>query len=147
MEFTVVEEMRGLFMEKTLSNRRFKVKRSRVGLGLFAQQVIKKGEFLIEYKGPILSNKEVEEKGGKFLFAMTSRKTVDGSGRNNTARYINHSCVPNCEVYNEKGHLNVYAIRKIKIGDELHYNYGKEYFDDHIAPYGCKCKKCDSHET
>lgn len=136
--------MLGLFKEERLSNRRFKVKRSRAGLGLFVQHPIKKGEFLIEYSGPVISNKEAEKKAGKYLFEVNSRKTVDGSVRNNMARYINHSCAPNCEVYVEKGRLNVYAIRNINIGDELHYNYGKEYFDEHIEPYGCKCSKCDS---
>ncbi len=136
----------GLFMEEILLNRRFKVKRSRAGLGLFAEEPIKKGAFLIEYKGPIISNEEADEKGGKYLFERSSRTTIDGSNRANTARYINHSCVPNCKAYIEKGRINFYAVRNINTGDELHVHYGKEYFDEYIQPYGCKCRKCTSDE-
>ena len=60
----------------------------------------------------------------------------------NKARYLNHSCRPNCETDIVKGKVYIYAKRNIKSGEELTYDYGKEYVDDFIKPYGCKCLKC-----
>jgi len=120
----------------------FKVKRSSAGLGLFSGEAIKRGEFVIEYTGNMLSHEEANRKGGKYLFEISSRRTVDGTGRKNIARYINHSCRPNCEVDIKRGRILIYAIKKIKAGEELSYDYGKEYFDEYIKPHGCKCLKC-----
>jgi len=122
--------------------KKLKVKRSKAGLGLFADEPIKKGEFVIEYTGLILTREQADRKGGKYLFEISSRRTVDGTGRNNTARYINHSCRPNCEVDIKKGRILISAIKNIKEGEELNYDYGKEYVDEYIKPYGCKCEKC-----
>ena len=119
-----------------------KVKRSSAGLGLFAEEDIKKDSFVIEYTGNILSSKEADARGGKYLFEVNSRKVIDGSGRENKARYINHSCRPNCEIEIKKGRVFVYARKNIKKGEELSYDYGKEYFNEYIRPLGCKCKKC-----
>jgi len=119
-----------------------KVKRSKAGLGLFADEAIKKGEFVIEYVGKILTRDEADRKGGKYLFEISSRRTVDGSSRSNVARYINHSCKPNCEIEIKKGRILVYALKSIKTGDELNYDYDTEYFDEYIKPYGCKCGSC-----
>ncbi len=119
-----------------------KVKRSTAGLGLFADESIKKGEFVIEYIGKMLTHEEANIKGGKYLFEISSRRTVDGTGRDNVARYINHSCKPNCEVEIKRGQIFIYAIKNIKKGSELGYDYGKEYVDEYIKPHGCKCEKC-----
>lgn len=119
------------------------VKRSPAGgLGLVTQSPIKKGEFVIEYIGPILTNKEADKKAGKYLFQINSRKTIDGSVRSNIARYINHSCKPNCEVDIKKGRVLISAIKNIKAGEELSYDYGEEYFDYYIKPHGCRCAPC-----
>lgn len=115
------------------------VKKSKTGLGLYAQEDIKKGSFVIEYKGPLLNNKQRDEKAGKYLFEINSRKTIDGSSRKNIARYINHSCSPNSEVEVKNDRVFIVAIRSIKLGDEITYDYGKEYLDAFINPYGCKC--------
>jgi hypothetical protein len=122
--------------------RHLKTKKSKTGLGLFTINPIEKGGFIIEYFGPILSHKEADEKGGKYMFETNSDRYVDGSIRSNTARYINHSCAPNCEVEIMRGRIYVFAIKKIEAGEELNYDYGKEYFDEFIKPYGCKCVKC-----
>lgn len=90
----------------------------------------------------MLTREEADRKGGKYLFEISSRRTVDGTGRDNTARYINHSCRPNCEVDVKNGRIYIYAIKNIKEGEELHYDYGKEYVDEYIKPHGCKCEKC-----
>ena len=123
----------------------FKVKRSTpgAGLGLFAEDPIKKGEFIIEYTGEILTGKESDEASGKYLFEVSSKKTIDGSGRENKARYINHSCRPNAEVDIKKGKVLIFAKRNIKAGEEISYDYGKEYFDEYLKPHGCKCEKCN----
>jgi uncharacterized protein len=115
------------------------------GLGLFAMEEIKKGDFVIEYKGKKISTKEADTMFTKYLFEISKKWTIDGSDKKygNEARYINHSCKPNCEAeIDEYDHILLYAIKKIKKGDELNYDYGKEYFDEFIKPYGCKCNGC-----
>jgi len=127
---------------KTKIKKKLKVKRSSAGLGLFADEQIKKGEFVVEYIGKMLTREEADRKGGKYLFEVSSRRTVNGSGRDNVARYINHSCKPNCEVDIKKGRIFIYALRNIKVEDELNYDYGEEYVDEYIKPHGCRCKPC-----
>ncbi|MBY0328806.1 SET domain-containing protein [Patescibacteria group bacterium] len=119
-----------------------KVKRGVDGLGLFAEQPIKKGEYLIEYWGPLLTDEEVEKKGGQYLFEVKKNVTIDGTHRANTARYINHSCRPNCEVSIKKGRVLVYTKKAIKAGEELGYDYGKDFWNEYIKPKGCRCIKC-----
>jgi len=122
--------------------KKYLVKKSATGLGLFSNIQIKKGEFVIEYTGKIMTSKEANDKGGKYLFEINSRITVDGSGRENLARYINHSCRPNCEATIKNKHIIICSIKEIKPGEELTYNYGKEYFNEYIKPFGCKCAYC-----
>jgi SET domain-containing protein len=124
-------------------NRKFTVKRSSTGLGLFAVEAIAKGERIIEYMGPLISNEEVEKrKTGKYFFGVNTKWSIDGSSRSNTARYINHSCRPNAEALVSGRRVWIWARKKIKAGEEITFDYGKEYFDDHIKPVGCKCPKC-----
>ncbi|HYD92556.1 MAG TPA: SET domain-containing protein-lysine N-methyltransferase, partial [Flavobacterium sp.] len=118
------------------------VKRSPTGLGLYAAEPIKKGQYVIEYVGPIINNKQVEEIGGRYLFEINSRKTIDGSSRKNVARYINHSCRPNCDIEIKKDHVYIVAKKSIEPGQELNYDYGKEYFNEWIKPFGCLCAHC-----
>lgn len=116
------------------------VRRSSAGLGLFTSEPIERDGFIIEYVGPILNEKESDERGGKYLFETNKNRFIDGTARSNTARYINHSCRPNCEVEIRRGRVFVYAKRAIKAGEELNYDYGKEYCDEYIKP--CRCAKC-----
>ena len=122
--------------------KKYSIKKSATGLGLYSNIQIKKGEFIIEYTGKMLTTKEANDKAGKYLFEINSRYTIDGSKRSNLARYINHSCKPNCEVTIRNKHIMIYSIKVIKPGEELKYNYGKEYFDEYIKPFGCKCTHC-----
>jgi SET domain-containing protein len=121
----------------------FRVGRSETGLGLFATDVIEKGMFIIEYVGQRIPNEEVHgRRSTRYLFEVNSRWTIDGSPRWNTARYINHSCRPNAEAVVSRGRIRIKAIRRIRPGDEITYNYGKNYFDTFIKPVGCKCRSC-----
>ena len=125
--------------------RKYAVKRSATGLGLFASEPIPAGRRIIEYTGPLVSNEEVERrKTGKYFFGVNSKWSIDGSPRGNTARYINHSCRPNAEAIVSGRRVWIWSKRKIRAGEEITYDYGREYFDDHIRPAGCRCAKCAS---
>ncbi len=118
-----------------------RVGRSSAGLGLFATRPFKKGERIVEYVGRTLTNAEEYSSRSKYLFEVNSRKTIDGATRSNIARYINHSCKPNCEPEIVRGRIFIDAVKNIKPGEELVYDYGDEYFNEHIRPYGCRCVK------
>ena len=118
------------------------VRRSRTGRGLFTGERIEKGECVVEYTGRPISQAAMRVSRGKYLFRLSETKTIDGWQKSNIARYINHSCRPNCEVEIWRGRIYVMAKRTIKAGEELFYNYGREYFDAHIRPKGCRCLKC-----
>lgn len=119
-----------------------RVKRTRAGLGLVSFSFIKKGETVIEYIGHRLTKSAKNTVDNKYIFDVNSKVEIDGSPRFNTARYINHSCAPNCEAVNRRGRIFIVALRTIKPGEELTYDYGKEYFEMRIKPFGCRCKKC-----
>jgi hypothetical protein len=118
------------------------VKRSSAGLGLFAGEDIPKGACIIEYFGRTISPAEEYTINSKYLFEISSKKTIDGSTRKNKARYINHSCRPNAEPKIIKGKVLIMATRRIKEGEEILYDYGKEYWNEYIKPHGCRCLKC-----
>ncbi|QSH39456.1 SET domain-containing protein [Candidatus Kaiserbacteria bacterium] len=122
----------------------FKVKRAAagMGLGLFASRPIKKGEFIVEYKGELISAAEAETRLTRYLFEIDDNYTIDGAARDNIARYMNHLCDPNVEAEIEAGEIKFYALKDIEEGDELGYDYGEEYVDEFIKPYGCKCSHC-----
>ncbi|MDR3548857.1 MAG: SET domain-containing protein [Candidatus Pacebacteria bacterium] len=121
---------------------KLKVKRSSAGLGLFAEEDIPKGKCVIEYTGRVISKEEEYTSRSQYLFEINNRKTIDGSARTNTARYINFSHRPNCESEIHDACVFIFSKRNIKAGEELSYDYGKEFFDEHIKPKGCKCPKC-----
>ena len=118
-------------------------------LGLFAKSDINKGEKVIEYKGRKFTHKQVEENvrfdnsKAIYLFTLNERYVLDGDTKINTAKYINHSCDPNCEVDIIKGKIWIIAIKDIKKGDELSYDYGFGY-DADFRQFPCKCgsKNC-----
>jgi SET domain-containing protein len=125
----------------------YRVGRSKTGLGLFATKPIKKGEKIIRYFGPILDSKKKDEDAieNKYLFELTNRWTIDGSVRENVARYINHSCKPNAEsdVKPRKRKVVIRAIKNIEPGEEINYDYGTDYFKAYLKPIGCKCEACE----
>ena len=124
----------------------YKIKKSKIdNNGLYANQNIKKGTKIIEYKGKIISVKQSEVSSkfdnGKaiYLFNINKKYDLDGDFKFNTARLINHSCDPNCEVFGKGLKVWVYAMRDIKVGEELSYDYGFS-FDKDFKNYPCKCK-------
>jgi len=124
------------------TNGKFALRRTPIGLGLFTIRRISKGDLVIEYTGKLLSNAEADLLNSRYLFQVNTRWTVDGSGRENLGRYINHSCRPNCVAYVSRLKIFIYAKRNIAMGEELSYDYGKEYFEEFIKPKGCACLHC-----
>jgi uncharacterized protein len=128
-------------------NRPYRVGRSRTGLGLFATQPIKKGTKIVRYFGPLLDSKKKKDDAieNKYLFELNGRWTIDGSVRENVARYINHACRPNAEsdVKPRKRKVFIRAIKKIEPGEEINYDYGTDYFKAYLKPIGCKCVACE----
>ncbi len=120
----------------------FVVKRTRAGLGLVTSRAFARGQFVIEYTGELVADEEADRRGGRYLFEVNSRWTVDGCARENLSRYINHSCVPNCVARTRGKKVLIYALRRIRPGEELTYHYGKVYFDTYIRPHGCRCTRC-----
>lgn len=119
-----------------------RVQKSRTGRGLFTHSDIAPGSCVIEYKGRKVGKREMEENAGKYLFWTSKNSMIDGYIPNNPARFINHSCAPNCEIDIRKRRIYVFAKRTIPAGTELTYDYAKEYFNEFIEPLGCLCDKC-----
>jgi SET domain-containing protein len=129
------------------SNKPYRIGRSRTGLGLFATKPIRKGTKIVRYFGPMLDcNKKKDDAiENKYLFQITNRWTIDGSVRENVARYINHACRPNAEsdVQKKKRRVYIRAIKDIAPGEEINYDYGTDYFKEYLKPIGCKCDSCE----
>lgn len=129
------------------SNKPYRIGRSRTGLGLFATKPIKKGTKIVRYFGPMLdcNKKKDDAVENKYLFQITNRWTIDGSVRENIARYINHACRPNAEsdVQKKKRRVYIRAIKDIAPGEEINYDYGTDYFKEYLKPIGCKCDFCE----
>src|SRR5579871_366702 len=125
----------------------YRIGRSRTGLGLFATKPIKKGTKIIRYFGPLLDCRKKKDDAieNKYLFELSGRWTIDGSVRENIARYINHACKPNAEsdVRPRKRKVFIRAIKNIEPGEEINYDYGTDYFKAYLKPIGCKCDACE----
>lgn len=123
------------------------------GSGLFAKTNIQKNTKIIEYIGDKVLKSEgdrrsserlkkylkKEEEGSVYIFELNKHYDIDGSPLYNKARYVNHSCDPNCEVDIVDNRIWIISIKKIKKDEELTYDYGyafdKNDYKDHI----CKC--------
>lgn len=112
--------------------RRFVVRKSAIhGRGVFALTRISKGSRIIEYRGERISSKEAdaryaeehEDSPHTMLFAIDADIVIDATRRGNSARWINHSCEPNCETTDESGRIFIEARRDIYPGEELTYDY------------------------
>lgn len=124
----------------------YKVKKSNIdNRGLYAAKNIKAGTIVIHYKGKLITKKETEKNPkydndkAIYLFNLNNRYDMDGDFSYNTARLINHSCSPNCEVDGKGLKLWIYALKDIKKGEELSYDYGFGY-DENYKDFICKCR-------
>ena len=117
------------------------VKRSSAGLGLYAGEAIPKGVCVIEYVGRKVSKEEETTSNSKYLFEIGKNNTIDGKPKWNKAGYINHSCKGNCEPEIRAGKILIMSKRAIKEGEELGYDYGKDYYDEHVRPCKCSAQK------
>ena len=128
-----------------MSRRPFRLGRSLTGLGLFATRPIKKRKKIAEYKGPRLGVDDAlkaENRGNRYLYEINSRWTIDGAGRSNIARYFNHSCNPNADTVITGGRIFIRTLRNIKPGEEIVYDYGRDYLKNVIGLSNCKCSRC-----
>jgi hypothetical protein len=126
------------------------------GHGVFARRRIRKGTTIIEYLGDRVSHEEVDERyadkpdtdGHTFLFTVNSKIVIDAGRSGNDARFINHSCDPNCQSTIDKKRVFIEAIRTIQPGEELNYDYaiGRDADDaadvDEIFACRCGAKDC-----
>ena len=127
------------------------------GNGVFASAPIAKGERIVEYKGQRRTHADVDagesgdvDSGHTFLFTLNDEYVIDANFLGNSARWINHGCKPNCEAVldeNErdpkKSRVFIEAIRAIKPGEELTYDYGITLDEPHTARlkkiWACRC--------
>ena len=112
--------------------------------GLYAAKNIKKGTKIINYIGKIITKKETDSNPkfdndkAIYLYNLNKKYDLDGDFKYNTARLINHSCSPNCEVDGKGLKLWISSIKDIKKGEELSYDYGFG-FDQDYKQFPCKC--------
>jgi len=113
--------------------RRIQVRRSGIhGKGVFALAPIARGERVIEYTGELITWKEALRRhphdptnpDHTFYFHVDDKRVIDGKYGGNAAKWINHGCAPNCEADDADGRIFVTALRAIKPGEELNYDYG-----------------------
>lgn len=126
------------------------------GTGVFAKRKIKRGTLIIEYVGERISEEEANERYDDesmthhhtFLFAVEEDVVIDAGVDGNDARFINHSCDPNCEAFIDEDRIFIEAIRDIAVGEELTYDYQLERDGNEKKTwntlYACRCgaKNC-----
>ena len=132
--------------------RRFSVRNSPIhGRGVFALRHIPKGARVIEYKGELITDEEADRRYADLhensphtmLFSVESDLVIDGTQQGNSARWINHSCAPNCEIEEEGVRIFIDARREIRPGDELTYDYNLQLGEPHTRAakraHACFC--------
>jgi uncharacterized protein len=140
--------------------RPFEVRRSRIqGRGVFATRRIRRGMRIVEYRGEIIDEAEADrrypwtddERHHTFLFRLDDGSVIDAGRRGNAAKYINHSCDPNCEAVEEDGRIFIDAVRDVRKGEELVYDYHFILDEPHNAAnkklYPCHCGAADCRGT
>lgn len=128
------------------------LRRSRIhGRGVYARVDIPKGTRLIEYTGEHISNAEADRRYDDdsmkqhhtFLFILNSRTCVDAARGGNISRFINHKCDPNCVAWIEGQHIWIDALRDIRKGEELGYDYEYDFLPGYTVEdlefYACRC--------
>jgi SET domain-containing protein len=132
--------------------RRLQVRKSGVhGKGVFAVQPIRKGEAFIEYIGEVIDWPEAlrrhphdpDQPDHTFYFHLDDERVIDGLVGGNASRWINHACAPNCEAEDDTGRVWLKALRNIKVGEELFFDYGL-VIEERYTPalkkrFECRC--------
>jgi uncharacterized protein len=126
---------------------KLRVGRSRTGRGVFACEDIPGDVCIAEYIGRPVKEEELKNDRLKYLFAISKKRMIDGNIPENRARFINHSCRPNCRAEGPNGRVFIMTKRRIKSGEEITYHYGKEYFDLILRKQGCQCAKCRAEKA
>ena len=140
--------------------RRIQTRRSGVhGKGVFALQDIAEGEVIIEYTGEVISWQEAQDRhphdpsqpNHTFYFHVDEDRVIDANHGGNSARWINHSCTPNCYADEQDGRIFITALRNIAAGEELNYDYGliieERYTKKLKAEYPCWCGSAQCRGT
>lgn len=115
------------------------------GTGGFARLNMAAGTRVIEYIGRKVSKNESQrlcELNNEYVFSLDEEFDIDGSVSFNPARFVNHSCEPNCEAIMEDGRIWIVATRDIRAGEEITYNYGYDLEDYHEHPCRCGSAGC-----
>ena len=110
------------------------------GTGGFARRDIPRGTRIIEYVGQKITKAESLarcEQSNQYIFSLNDREDIDGSVEWNPARFINHSCTPNCDAEQEADRIWIVASRDIRAGEEVSFNYGFDLED--YKNYPCRC--------
>ena len=119
-----------------------RVGKSAAGFGIFAVEEIPAGRFILEYWGELVTSDVADKVGGRYLFDLENGNAILGETRKNIARYVNHACRPNAETRTVGNRIYIFSTKRIKAGEEVTYNYGKDYFTRIITPQKCICKTC-----
>jgi len=128
-----------------MAPRPFRLGRARTGLGIFATRPIKKRTTISEYRGKMLgidAALKAEKSGNRYLYEVNSKWTIDGAKRGNIARYFNHSCNPNADTFIRGKRVFIRTIKNIEPGDEICYDYGRDYLKNVIGLENCQCSRC-----
>ena len=115
------------------------------GRGMFAQTLIPKGARILEYQGDKISKSEslqLCEAQNEYILSVSKRFDLNGNVEWNPARFLNHSCDPNCEALLERERIWIMAIRDITVGEELTFNYGYDLEDYRHYPCNCGAAAC-----
>jgi uncharacterized protein len=115
------------------------------GTGGFAKRAMAQGTRLIEYVGEKIPKAESLrrcEGDNEYIFALNDQEDLDGNVEWNPARFINHSCAPNCEAELDQGQIWILALRDLRPGEELTFNYGYDLVDYKEHPCGCGAPEC-----
>ena len=135
----------------------YEIKKSGIhGTGVFAARKIKKGEKVAEYVGEIVSSAEgqrIEEEslkknGTTYVMELGDSRDINGDVEYNDARFINHSCDPNCETKISGIKVEIVAIEDVDVGEEITYDYDFEFDDEsEYLKHKCFCgsKECEGH--
>jgi SET domain-containing protein len=125
------------------------------GRGVYARTAIKDGTRIVEYTGERITKGEAQRRetarlervrrggdGSVYIFNLNARHDLDGRSGRSVARFINHSCAPNCRAEQVRGRIWIVARRDIAEGEELSFDYGFPFSEWRLHPCRCGAKRC-----